>query len=116
LNAYCNTNDPSYDPAGSIRGAQFAPRPPGDTTVVPPSSPAWGPITNTYSNYSTSSTSNGSKAAASPVAQASASYDPVTALLMAPNGQVFTIGSNGGQSTYFGSDAWKWLLIAPTAG
>jgi hypothetical protein len=40
----------------------------------------------------------------------------VTDLLLAPNGQVFTVGTDGGQSDYFGPDAWKWLLIAPTVG
>jgi phospholipid/cholesterol/gamma-HCH transport system substrate-binding protein len=104
----------------TVRGARNAPRPPGDTTGNPSSFyPGFGPVSNTNSAFSSSSSGTAKPSAgapATPFARASASYDPVTALLTAPNGQVFTVGSNGGQATYFGSDAWKWLLIAPTVG
>jgi phospholipid/cholesterol/gamma-HCH transport system substrate-binding protein len=105
----------------TVRGARNAPRPPGDTTGEPSSFyPGFGPVdNNTNSAFSSSSSSTAKSSVNAPAAQsarANASYDPVTALLMAPNGQVFTVGSNGGQATYFGSDAWKWLLIAPTTG
>ena len=35
FNAFCNPNSPSYTAGSDVRGAQNAPRPPGDTTAFP---------------------------------------------------------------------------------
>lgn len=120
LNAYCNENDPSYQPGSVVRGAHNAERPPGDDTATPLPSPAFGPTDPGSSSSASASSASSSESATTtpgdPVVRASATYDPITNLLLAPNGQMFTVGTDGGQSSYFGADAWKWLLIAPTVG
>lgn len=116
INAFCNPKSPQYTAGSDVRGAQNAPRPPGDDTAFPPASPAFGPTGSTASSNSASASSASSTSSATTVGRASTTYDPITDLFLAPDGQVYTVGSDGGQSTYFGADAWKWLLVAPTVG
>lgn len=95
----------------TVRGARNAPRPPGDTTGDPSTWPAWVPMTGA------SSGATGHRSTSTNVFRTtSASYDPYTSLVLAPDGQAFTLGTDGGQAAYYGADAWKWLLIAPTLG
>ena len=118
FNAFCNPSSPQYTAGSDVRGAQNAPRPPGDTTAFPPASPAFGPSS---SSGSSSASSNTAAASSSPNAQAAASpghasttYDPFTNLFLAPDGQPYLIDT--AQSPYYGADSWKWLLVAPTLG
>ena len=97
----------------TIRGARNAERPPGDTTDNPNTWPAWVP---TAHGSGSAGASGHRSASQDPFATATASYDPLTNLVLAPDGQVFTLGTDGGQAAYYGADAWKWLLIAPTLG
>lgn len=42
-----------------------------------------------------------------------AAYDPATGRVRLPDGGTARVGSLGGQSSAFGEDSWKWLLIGP---
>jgi phospholipid/cholesterol/gamma-HCH transport system substrate-binding protein len=117
INAFCDTKSPSYTAGTDVRGAQNAPRPPGDTTARPPASPAFGPIGSDGSSNVDTKSGNGSSAsaaAATPVTRATTTYDPFTGFFLAPGGQPYLLDTR--QSLYYGSDSWKWLLISPTLG
>jgi phospholipid/cholesterol/gamma-HCH transport system substrate-binding protein len=115
FNAFCNPKSPQYTAGSDVRGAQNAPRPPGDNTAFPPSSPAFGPSSSSSASSSSAagnSTAQPSAAAAS--GHMSTTYDPFTNLFLAPDGQPYLIDT--AQSPYYGADSWKWLLVAPTLG
>jgi phospholipid/cholesterol/gamma-HCH transport system substrate-binding protein len=133
LNADCllGHNSPS-----TVRGGRNAPRPPGDHTGEPQNLPrgyGGAPLAHSSkssnSTRSNSTTANGSaqshRAPSSATANSDfrapfrtgvATYDPFTNLLLMPDGGSYLMGSDGGQSDYYGAAAWKWLLIAPTIG
>ncbi len=52
----------------------------------------------------------------SPAGTRVAPYNPATGKVVAPNGQKYVLGTNGGQRKLLGEDSWKWLLIGPLAG
>jgi phospholipid/cholesterol/gamma-HCH transport system substrate-binding protein len=114
VNAFCNPKSPQYTAGTDVRGAQNAPRPPGDTTAFPPASPAFGPSGFPSGSSSSASASSSSPSSTTSVGRASTTYDPFTNLFLAPNGQPYLIDT--AQSPYYGADSWKWLLIAPTLG
>ncbi len=114
------------NPNGSaVRGANNAPRPPGDTTKtdytgknegyahsVPP--PASGGSASGSGGSSSARTGGAQGTAAG--APTVAPYDPLSGLLMAPNGQAYQLGDQGGQQQLLGSRSWEWLLLAPASG
>jgi phospholipid/cholesterol/gamma-HCH transport system substrate-binding protein len=117
FNAFCNPKSPLYTAGSDVRGAQNAPRPPGDTTAFPPASPAFGPSgfpSGSNSSASASSASASTAPSTTSVGRASTTYDPFTNLFLAPNGQPYLLDT--AQSPYYGADSWKWLLVAPTLG
>ncbi len=114
FNAFCNPKSSQYTAGSDVRGAQNAPRPPGDDTATPPASPAFGPSGYTGAPGASSAAASGNSASASGVARATTTYDPFTGFFLAPGGQPYILDTR--PSLYYGSDSWKWLLISPTLG
>jgi len=81
------------------RGAQNAPRPGG------------------ASASSASSTAIGASALTTPDGSAQVgSYDASTGLTSTSDGQLYRLGTNGGQITFLGQNSWQALLLAGTGG
>ncbi|HCT78016.1 MAG TPA: ABC transporter substrate-binding protein, partial [Micromonosporaceae bacterium] len=45
-----------------------------------------------------------------------ANYDPVTGLVIGPDGQPMQFGGTGGQEATAGAQSWKLLLLAGLSG
>jgi phospholipid/cholesterol/gamma-HCH transport system substrate-binding protein len=134
-----------HNSPSTVRGGRNAPRPPGDHTGDPSNLPkgyggapeAHPSSQQSHSQQSHSQQSQTSRPAAQPGASGTApsllgvsgggsagtpfrtgitTYDPYTDLLQTSDGKSYLIGSDGGQYDYYGADAWKFLLLAPTIG
>lgn len=130
LNTYCTSPDQggASNPSGSdVRGAQNAPRPAGDSTATNFTGRAEGynhpehqnPQLSAYSpSGAPKSSTSGSSGTAmtAPPGTILAPYDPLSGLLLAPNGQAYILGDTGGQQQLLGDRSWEWLLLAPAAG
>jgi phospholipid/cholesterol/gamma-HCH transport system substrate-binding protein len=88
-----------------VRGTSRAP---GATGANPSPAPLGGPPQSS------------SPAAAGPQAQPGAAtvggFDPVTGLVLGPDGQPLQLGGTGGQQALAGAQSWKQLLLAGLAG
>jgi len=87
------------------RGANEAPRPTGP---APSPAPLGGPP------QSSSSAAAGPATTSDPATVGG--FDPVTGLVLAPDGQPLQLGGTGGQQALAGAQSWKQLLLAGLAG
>ncbi|MDP3713812.1 MAG: MCE family protein [Mycobacteriales bacterium] len=114
LNGYC-AEEPGSRTA--VRGSQNVDKLPGDTydaarqKVDNPRRGRPGPDAVPPQSYEKDSSAAPS-AGAGPRAQP-ASYDAGTRVVSTAAGPVAVMGGDGGQQARFGSEAWKWLLLAP---
>jgi phospholipid/cholesterol/gamma-HCH transport system substrate-binding protein len=103
--APCQYGQGGQSGCNAVRGTNRAP---GRAGPGPSPAPLGGPP------------QSGSQAAPGPAAQAGAptvgGFDPVTGLVLAPDGQPMQFGGTGGQQAIAGAQSWKQLLLAGLAG
>ena len=116
LNTYCLE---PHDSQVTVRGARNAPRPPGDDTARPPAGGSTPSSGGSSVGAPVAAPSGGSPAGAgsSPASNSGTTatpYDPLSRLLLGPDGQTYELGTTGGQRV-LGPASWRWLLLAPAA-
>lgn len=106
--------DQERENGSAVRGWQNVPRRPGPEISPAPIDGGQPPSSRDRSGDPQSSgrPSNDQPAGDSTVA----SYDPVTGLVLGPDGQPLQFGTTGGQYHLLGPESWKELLYAGIAG
>jgi phospholipid/cholesterol/gamma-HCH transport system substrate-binding protein len=129
LDTWCAAPDqggPSNPTGSDVRGARNAPRPAGDDTATNYTGKGEGynhperqnPKLEASSSGTTSPSpgATGSSTSSGAPGAVVAPYDPLSGLLLAPDGQAYLLGDTGGQQQLLGDRSWEWLLLAPVAG
>jgi phospholipid/cholesterol/gamma-HCH transport system substrate-binding protein len=66
------------------------------------------------SGSSSAGSSSGQSSPSQPEPRVIAPFNPSTGTVIGPNGKTYLLGLNGPVAPAFGSNSYKWLLIAPT--
>jgi hypothetical protein len=105
-----------HDPLSQRDGANVTNADPYPGPKYPGPFPGSGHTTSTGSSSSSSSgqSSGGSSGAQQPEPRIVAPFNPGTGTVIGPNGKKYLLGLNGPVAPAFGSNSYKWLLIAPT--
>jgi phospholipid/cholesterol/gamma-HCH transport system substrate-binding protein len=116
LNAYCQDPTTSTD----NRGSRYVPRP--DNFQITNADPYPGPVYGKTNHPTVAEQNSGGTFGSTGTGSSSSSadsvfavpYDPTTGLLTGLDGKSYQLGYHGPLAPIFGSNAWEWLLLAPT--
>jgi phospholipid/cholesterol/gamma-HCH transport system substrate-binding protein len=108
-----------HDPESNADGANVTNADPYPGPKYPGPFPGSGASSSSGSSNTGSSSSQGSGQAGASPSQSSeprilAPYIPSNGMITGPNGKKYLLGLNGPVAPAFGSNSYKWLLIAPT--
>jgi phospholipid/cholesterol/gamma-HCH transport system substrate-binding protein len=124
LDAYCHGDGITT----TLRGSRNVPKPAGDdanvtnedpfsgqkygTAASPSASPSSSSATTAQDKSAGSSSSDGTSSKSETLVPLS--YDPSTGKVTGMDGKTYLLGYDGPTAPLFGSDSYKWLLVAPT--
>lgn len=108
LNAYCKLKPETNR---NVRGAQNAPRPPGERPF--PNRDSAVPDNRAGASGAAVQPSSTGSAGGSSEGVLLGDYDPISGNVITSDGRRMTIGSTAGAEQVFGDGSWKWLLLGP---
>jgi phospholipid/cholesterol/gamma-HCH transport system substrate-binding protein len=121
LSNFCTTSSGTdergaqHDPLSQRDGANITNANPYPGPKYPGPFPGSGHTASTGSSGSSSAQSSGGSAGGQqPEPRVIAPFNPGTGTVIGPNGKKYLLGLDGPVAPAFGSNSYKWLLIAPT--